>query len=270
MINEIKVDNIEVMPPNVTQALERASIDCQVATAHAYPRSVAQFNKVAMEYATLDEETAASCIYCRPVGNGKNAEGASVRLAEIVASAWGNIRVQARVIEQTDRYVKCEGACIDLERNSAAKSEVIEATIKRDGTPYDERMRVVIAKAALSKARRDAIFMVVPRAMCKPIIDAAKRVAIGDEKTLESRRKKVEDWVRSLKIDEARVFSALDVKGWKDVGIDQLTTLIGLHTAIKDGDVSVDEAFPAVIKKSKLVNVEQSQKASEELLEQKP
>ena len=247
---------LEVIPSGALEAIERATIDVQIATAHKYPRSMQSFKSRAVEMATLDEETAVSCIYSRPVGkekgpNGqwvqKYAEGLSVRTAEIVGACYGNLRVGAMIVEQTERFVKCRGFAHDLESNFASSCEVVEATIKKDGTPYDERMRLVIAKAALSKARRDATFQVVPKALCKPIESAARAVALGDATTIEKRRENVMTWISRLSIPAERVFAALGVKGEADIGIDQLATLVGLKTAIKDNEVTVDEAFPPII-----------------------
>jgi hypothetical protein len=257
-------NSLEVLPPSAVESQTRAEIDVQISTAHRYPRSMQSFKAKALDMATLDEETAASCIYSRPVGkkNGRPeyAEGLSIRLAEIVGAAYGNLRVGASLIEQTDRFVRARGFAHDLESNFAATSEVVESTVKRDGSPYDERMRVVVAKAALSKALRDATFKVVPRALCKPIADEARKVAVGDAKTMDARRTAVMQWIGKLGIEAERVFSALGVDGEDDIGHDELKTLVGLRTAIKDGDVTVDEAFPRIVKKAVVV---QEQKESE-------
>ena len=237
-------NQIEVIPPSALESITRGEVDTQSATAHKYPRSMATFKRRATEMATLDEETAASCIYSRPVGGGKFAEGLSVRTAEIVGACYGNLRVGAMIVEQTERYVTARGFAHDLESNFASSCEVIESTVKKDGKPYDERMRVVIAKAALAKARRDATFQVVPKALCKPIESAARAVALGDASTLASRRDAVMGWIGKLGIEPQRVFAALGIIGPDEIGMDQLATLTGLKTAIKDGEVSVDEAFP--------------------------
>lgn len=253
------VSQLEVLQPSLLGQLERAHIDSQVATAHAYPRSVANFKRRALEMVTLDEETAESCIYSRPVGKKKNpqtgeweqsfAEGNSVRMAEIVAACYGNIRVSCRIVEQTERFVKCEGLAHDLESNYAAKSEVVEVTVTASGDPYSERMRAVVAKACLSKARRDALFQVVPKALCKSISDAAKKIAIGDETTLENRRKRIGEWLKTISIDDARLFATLNVNGWSEIGLKEIETLTGLKTSLKEGDVTRDEAFPPILKK---------------------
>lgn len=243
-------NEIEVLPPSSLEAITRGEIDIQIATAHRYPRSMKEFKSRAIGMATIDEDTAASCIYARPVGkeNGKvkYAEGLSVRMAEIVGASYGNLRVGAMIIEQTPRQVKARGFAHDLESNFAASSEVIEATIKKDGSPYDERMRVVIAKAALSKARRDATFMVVPKALCKPVENECRKVALGEASTIAKRRGAVVNWINKLGIPLERVWAAMGIKGEEDIGLDELATLTGLKTSIKDGEVKVDEAFPPI------------------------
>lgn len=245
---------MEVLQPSSIHALEKAQIDVQVATAHQYPRSIELFRKRALSMALLDEDTAESCIYCRPVGKEKNekgewrekiVEGPSIRLAEIVGCSYGNLRVASRIVEQTERYVKCEGVCHDLEANYAGKCDIMEVTVNKEGQPYSERQRAVTAKVALAKAYRDAIFKVVPRALCKPILDAAKKVAAGKDKPLEERRKKAIAWVGTLRVDESRVFNVLGVKGWSDVMDDHLITLTGLKTALADGD-HIDDVFPRI------------------------
>lgn len=241
-------DALAMLAPSVVESMQRAEIDVQISTAHRYPRSMQQFKKRAIEMATLDEETAESCLYSRPVGGGKFATGLSVRMAEIVGASYGNLRVAATIIEQTERYVKARGMAHDLESNFASACEVIESTVKKDGKPYDERMRIVIAKACLAKARRDATFQVVPKALCKPIEVQARAVAVGNASTLVARREQVMSWVGKLGIDPARVFAALGANGEEEIGLDELAQLTGVKTAIKDGEVTVDEAFPPLAK----------------------
>lgn len=249
-MNEATEVNLEVLQPSAIEAMERASVDVQVTTAHKFPRSLELFKKRALQMSTLDTETAESCIYLRPVGkkDGKMqyAEGASIRMAEIVAASYGNIRIAARIIEQTERYVKCEGVAHDLESNYAAKSETMETTVTREGRPFSEGMRAVVAKACLAKAFRDACFKVVPRALCKSVYDAAKNVANGKDQPISERIKRVQAWIVSLKIGDDRVFSMLEVKGWSEVTSDHLIKLTGIKTAMSDGDLTIDDAFPPI------------------------
>lgn len=247
---------LEVMPPSAIMAIEKANVDIQIATAHQYPRTMDLFRKRAISMATMDEETAESCVYCRPVGKEKNkvtgvweekyAEGASIRMAEIVAASYGNIRVSAMVVEQTPRFVRCAGIAHDLESNYAGKSECIESTVTREGQPYSERQRALVAKVCLAKAYRDAVFKVVPKALAKPILKAAEALATQADKPIEQRREKAKAWISKLKIDENRVLAALNVKSWDQVSGDHLVKLTGLKTAIGDGDENIDTVFPPI------------------------
>lgn len=239
---------LQAVEPTALSEITRGEIDIQIATARRYPRSLEQFNHRAEDMIRQDKETAKSCIYRRPIGKEggkvKFAEGKSIRMAEIVGTSYGNLRVGSILIEQTPRYVKARGYAHDLESNFASTSEVIESTVDRDGNPYSERMRIVVAKAALSKARRDATFQVVPGALCKHLETLAKKIAIGEGGTLEQKRAEVSAWIKSLGISADRVWTALGIGGIADVGVDELETLVGIKTAIQDGDTTPDEAFP--------------------------
>ena len=259
MTNESKAataELVEVASSSALEAIERASIDMQITTAHKFPRSISRFKDNAIALATIDEETAESCIYRRPVGKGKDgkevyAEGMSVRMAEIVGASYGNLRAAARIVEQTERQVVAQGVAHDLETNFASTSEVIESTVDRYGRPYNERMRIVIAKAALAKARRDAIFQVVPRAIAKPVEYACKDLLFGNQVSITKRRERVMGWIGKLNIDVDRVWNALSIGGLDDVGIEELETLTGLKTAIQNNEVTIDEAFPELPKRSR-------------------
>lgn len=241
-------NEIQVFAPEIQVQLERAAIDVQIATAHQFPRSMQAFLNRATALATIDSEVAESCIYRRPVGKDGNkviyAEGKSVRFAEIVASTYGNIRVAAQIVEQTPKFVKVRGMAHDLESNFASACEIIEPTVYKDGTPYKESQRILIAKAALAKARRDATFQVIPGALCKPIENAVKELLVGKGQPFEIRVAKVEAWVKTLKVSAKRVWESLGIKGPKDLTIDLITDLIGIKTAIDSGEISQEDAFP--------------------------
>ena len=174
----------------------------------------------------------------------KFAEGESVRLAEIVASSYGNMRVGGRITEMNPRSVKAQGVAHDLASNTLVVTECVESTVKSSGVPFSERMRVVVAKACQSKARRDATFQVIPKSLCKFLVTQAKLVAHGDKKTFDDRRKAVLQWIETLKIDVKRVWDAIGIHGADDIDMPVLVLLAGLKTALDCGDCTVDEAFP--------------------------
>lgn len=253
---EAKEAQLEVMPSGALEAITRGEVDVQISTAHKYPRSMDTFVKRARDMATIDVETAESCIYVRPVGmkDGKQqfAEGLSVRMAEIIGASYGNLRVGSMIIEQTERYVVTRGFAHDLETNFASTSECKEATVTKGGQPFSEGMRAVIAKSALAKARRDATFQVVPKALCRPIEAAARKLIAGDTKSLSDRKANAVQYVQRINIDAKRVWKALGVIGPDDLTSESLFTLAGIRSAIKDGDTNVEDAFPPIIASGKV------------------
>jgi hypothetical protein len=232
------------------EALSRAETDIQIATAKRYPRSIKEFKRTAMELATLDEETAASCFYSIPRA-GKRIEGPSVRLAEIIAYGWTNIRAEADVVAIDDTFITAMGSCFDLERNQAARVRVKRQITDRKGKRLPDDMVRVIGQAACKIAYREAVFTVVPRALFKDVYEAARETSIGKALSMQQRRANAFEWFNKAGVSEDRVLTLLDRKGVDDTTMDDLVTLKGLSTAIKEGELSIDEAFPTTNENTK-------------------
>lgn len=239
------------MIPTALEALNRSEIDIQVATAHRYPRKTSEFKARALALATLDEETAASMFYAVPRA-GETIQGPSVRLAEIVGSCWGNLRYGARIVEEGQEFITAQGMCHDLETNNAASVEIRRRIVNRHGKRYNPDMIQVTGNAAISIALRQAIFKIVPFAFVKPIYEAAIQTAIGKAETLGGRRRIAFEWFGKLGVTEERVLLVLNRADREDVTLKDLAVLTGLRTAIKDGDTTVDQAFPPAVRLEKL------------------
>ena len=241
-------NEIQIVEQTQLAIMQKAEIDTAIATAKQYPRSLTTFKDNALAYATSDHETAMECIYKRPVGGGKNAEGMSVRMAEIVASTYGNIKVQARIVEQTERKVVCEGIAHDLETNNLQSIMKSEVTITKQGKPYSEGMRNTVALACLAKAKRDAIFAVVPRSLVRHVEKAVKAMLFGDAQSLDQTRQQMKDWIKTLPIDEARVWAYLKVDGVDDMTPATVETVMGIWTGLNNSEFTLDDAFPEIKK----------------------
>lgn len=223
-------------------AVDRASIDVQVTTAKRYPRSVDNSLKEALSLATLDEETAAGCFYALP-RSGKTIEGPSVRLAEIMAYTWGNLRADADIVAEDRTHITAMGTCFDLEKNVAVRVRVKRRITDRNGKRFNEDMIGVTSNAAIAIALRNAIFKVVPQAFVKRIYERARTASIGEGGTITQKRQNALDWFGKAGATPEQVFEALGVKGLDDIGENELITLRGLQTAIKDGETSVEQTF---------------------------
>jgi hypothetical protein len=233
---------VELDSSTALATLTASEIDVQIQTAKRYPRSIRAFKQQAMELACLDEQTAAGMFYVLPRA-GKKIEGPSVRLAEVVGSSWGNLRYGARIVATDEKWVTAQGMCFDLEKNVAASVEVRRRITKKDGTRYDDDMVNVTANAACSVALRQAIFKVVPFALVKGIYEQAKLTSIGKATSVAEKRQAMVDWFKKTGATEAQLLAFLGHKGLEDVTLEDLVTLRGLATAIKDGETTLEDAL---------------------------
>jgi hypothetical protein len=224
--------------------LNRSEVEVQIDAAHKHPRSIQRFMHDARTMATLNRETAESCIYSLPRG-GKVITGPSVRLAEICASAYGNLHCGARVLGIEDKQIIGQGVAWDIQKNVRVSIEARRRITKKDGSLYDDDMIGVTGAAATSIALRNAIFRVIPRAYVDAIYEKAKEVAVGNLATFEQSRDGVFSRINKIGITTERILGRLGGKALADVGVSDLEVLVGLCTAMKDG-LSPDEAFPPV------------------------
>jgi hypothetical protein len=241
---DVQVETLTLIDgSNALSAVDRASIDIQIATAKQYPRSIAKSLKEAMTLATLDEETAGSMFYSLK-RSGKLIPGPSVRLAEVMSYAWGNLRVDADIVAEDKTMVTAMGTCFDLEKNVAVRIRVKRRITDSKGKRYNDDMIGVTSNAAIAIALRNAVFKVVPRSFVNRIYNAAKQASLGKGTIAEKRENSLE-WFGRQGVKPEQVYELLGVQGIDDLGEDQLIALRGLKTAIKDGETTIDATFRA-------------------------
>lgn len=227
---------------SMVSMISRAEIDQQIATAKKYPRSIKRFVDEATAMVTLNESIAQQCIYALP-RDGKVVEGASARFAEIIASAWGNCRAGARVVNESGDFITAQGVFHDLERNVAITYEVQRRITNKSGKRFSADMIGVTGNAASSIALRNAILKGVPKAFWDSLYQKARAVVAGDIKTLANKRAEAIKQFQIYGITEAQILAKLGREGVADIGIDDLVVLFGMLTAIRDGDTTPEQAF---------------------------
>lgn len=223
--------------------LNSSEIDRQIATAHKYPRSIKRFRADMFDLVTLTEDVARECIYALPRkqdGKRVTIEGPSARFAEIVAHSWGNARAGARVVDDTGDFITAQGVFHDLQANVAITYEVKRRITDRDGRRYSADMIMTTANAACSIALRNAVLKGVPKAMWVDAYDAARKIILGDSKTLATRRAHALQVMQKFGMQADDVCTVLGVAGVDDIGLEDLVTLHGMGTALKDGDTTVE------------------------------
>lgn len=263
--------NTEVQPvqtqADVLDVLNRGEIDIQIATAKQYPRNIQSVLATIRTLATMDAETAEDCFYVLRRGNASGnqnvIEGVSVRMAEIIASCWGNIRVQTRIIANDGKKITAQAMCHDLESNFAISLTVDRRITDKFGKTYSEDMQVVTGNAAAAIAFRNAVLKVIPKAVTKSIVEETKKAALGQPIDLETSRQNMIQYFSKLGVTEEQLLAYLEVKSVEEITKEKIFELRGTANAIKEGTTTVQETFSAKAEQSAIA--EKAKSKAEEL-----
>lgn len=244
--DENELETVETQTTSLVSTITKAEIDTQIATAHAYPRKLTRVRNNVTELATFSQSAAEECGYALK-RSGKAILGPSIRLAEIVASQFGNCRVGARVVhvDKFEKYVEAEGVFHDLETNTATTARVRRRISGRDGRVYNDDMIVTTGNAACSIAKRNAILAGVPKALWMPAYEEAMRAAKGDIKTLSEQRTAVMKTFANFGVTEDQLFAALDIEGIDDMGLDEVLVLRKIYASVRAKEATLEDFFPS-------------------------
>ncbi len=254
MVADDEETGSQVQQVSAIAAITKSEVESQLDAAHRYPRKIKTFLDEANAMVSRSVDVATMCFYSIP-RDGKQIMGPSVRLAEIAASAYGNLHVGARPLEvgEADTVCTAQGVAWDLQKNLRVTVEKTRRITGRSGNRYSDDMIITTQNAAASIALRDAIFRVIPRAYIDEIYQRAKAVAVGSAKAIGERRTKAIDALTKMGATQERILAALGRAEVEAITIEDIERLLGNFTAIKDGQVSVDDAFPEVVKDVQLV-----------------
>jgi hypothetical protein len=235
-----QVEQITILPIEGSEMQllrEKASIDIQISTAHAFPRNVKQCVDDALYMSTMDIDTAMTCGYSVPRG-GKAITGPSTHLAKIIMQNWGNFRADAKVVNVTDKFVESEAVAWDLQKNVAVKVCVKRSIMTKNGIMSDD-MIIVTGNAANSIAMRNAIFSVIPKGVTEMIYKATQQKIIGDASEFNTTVKKtMQAFKKAYAKEEIDVLKIVGKTQLSQLTNDDLVTLIGVGQALKDGDTT--------------------------------
>ena len=238
-MNELTtVDNLEV--------LTKAEAMIQFENALAHPRDINKCIAEAISIVSMNQEIAEGCIYSVPRA-GKMMTGASIRLAEIMIYCFRNVYTCTRLVKNDGRFLSVEGIVIDRERN-LVYSETVERSImtsaKNGQQPktFSYDMQQTTAAAASSLALRKASFRLL-KPFISPVYEAAKKAAIGEAKSSVTKTQQVVSRLQKMGVQIEKILSFLDVEKIEDISAENLADLIGIGTAIKEGSITIENAF---------------------------
>lgn len=238
---------------NVIQldAIEKANVDVQVATAKRFPRNLTRSIQNSIVMATMDVDTARTMGYALPRG-GKPITGPSVHLAKLIVSNYGNIRAEAKVVQITDSQIVSRGTCWDLENNVATAIEVRRSIKGKNGQRFSDDMVTVVGNAANSIAYRNAVFSVIPKAITEKVYQAAQHCITGDlsdeAKLLQRRTQCLKFFNDEYGINEEEIVKLCGKQTVNQIRGDEMAYLLGVYQSLKDGDTTVDEVMQSIRK----------------------
>ena len=239
------IDSTELM-----SEINRSEVDMQIRTAKQYPRDIEAALSKIIKLATIDTETAEDCFYAIRRG-GDLIEGESVRLAEIIAACWGNLRIQTRIVGNDGRQISAIGICHDLESNLAVSVEVKRRITDKTGRTFSNDLQTLTGNAASKIAFRNAVFTVVPKAVTNKAVKEIKDVAVGKAFDLEDKVNRAIAFFKSLNVSEEQLLQYLKISSIEEIQKEQIFELRGLVTAIKEGTTTVEETFQKLKQPSK-------------------
>lgn len=242
-LEDYEVVQVDAQPMQF-DSVEKANVDVQVSTAKMYPRNITRVRDNSVALVTMDKDTAQSCSYALPRG-GKPITGPSVHLARILAQQYGNMRVEAKVVDITDKQIVSRATAWDLESNYAVSFEVRRSIIGKEGKRFNEDMITVTGNAANAIAYRNAVLAIIPKGITDTAYKAAQELITGDlsdEAKLVARRKKAIDFFNDeYGINEKEVLKMLGKQTVQQIKAEQIALLLSTQQALKDGDTTVDE-----------------------------
>ena len=249
---------IQVKSADMLEAINRSEIDMQIATARRFPRDVEQAKKRIVSLACQDKNIAYNCFYHLERTEKKQdehgqwrdtktvIEGLSVRMAEIIATSWGNLRCAARIIGNDGKQITAQGVCHDLETNVAISVENNRSITNKQGKTYSQDMQIVTGNAACAIAFRNAVLKVVPKVVIGDIIqqiETKAREEIQQRGVPEQWRDCVAAF-QKMGVKESELLEWLgEGRTRADIVADDIMRLGGVYTAIQEGTTTVAECF---------------------------
>jgi hypothetical protein len=245
-----------------------SEVQGQIIMARKFPRDpVASYDRVLTECARLT--LAERAVYTYPRG-GTTVTGPSIRLAEAIARAWGNLSFGLTEVERDDGVSSVIAWAWDLETNVRRETEFKQAHVRdtRQGRKplTDERDIYEIVANNGARRMRACILSLIPGDVVDSAVEACNKtlkVNIGNVK--EATKKMVEAFaaigVTQEKI-EKRLGHRLDT-----IEAGEIVSLRSIYTAITDRMGKAEDYFPEEKKAEDVVKTAEPKQGNEDLFQ---
>jgi hypothetical protein len=214
--------------------------------AKSYPRDVFAARErilAACRRPTLAE----AAMYAYPKG-GETVTGPSIRLAEAIAQAWGNISFGVRELEKTDRETTYEAQAWDVEGNIRAyKTFSVPHTRYTKKGSYDltdPRDIYEVGANQASRRVRACILALIPGDIVEDAVKECERTQENAMGATDQALKNVVAAFGALGVSPRQLETRLGHNLQATI-VAEILGLRKIYQAIKDGFTTVEETFPS-------------------------
>src|SRR3990167_10782158 len=220
----------------------RAATEMQSAflIAKKFPRDeTASYNRVMTSCKRISLATQA--IYNLPI-SGKNQSGPSIRLAEVLATSWGNLRFGFHEYGREDGKSSCKAFCLDLETNTNSEIDFEVEHFIEVGTKGNKSKKFISDPSELdrlianrgSKKLRQCILKVIPPDVVEDAMNQCKEtIKKGDGSPVSDRVRKMVVAFGNLSVTQEMIEKRLG-HGIDITNADELVDLIAIYKALVD------------------------------------
>jgi len=234
-----------ITPTEVLQQTKPASdLWVQISVARSFPRSTESFLAAVERDTCTNLQIAMACSYMLRRGKTEIV-GPSVRFAESMLRAWGNVRVSTGVVDDSGDHVVVKARFWDLESNMAFEEEVARRLTDKDGRRYADDVVISTKNAAQAIGFRNVVLAGIPEGLWRPIWEKANRF-VEDQARIdtefEAKRKKVVSWFRRQGATQQELVEYLGTDP-EQASREDFLRLERLGAAIHQGTQTIEEAF---------------------------
>jgi hypothetical protein len=237
----------------VAQMREAQEVQAMVFMAKQFPRDeFAAINRILT--ACKNPALANAAIYKYAKG-GSKVEGPSIRLAEAMAKAWGNIDTGTRVLHSDEKSSELESFCWDLETNYRVRKTFtvshIRHTNKGDYLLTDPREIYETQANSASRRQRACILAVIPGDVADAAVEQCRKTQEaalkgGGKKTIEETLTDIVKAFEGYGVTVAMLEAYLG-HNLKSANATDVVNLRSVFRSLRDGMGTVEDHFGAAM-----------------------
>lgn len=239
-------EHMNVGTVTIEEARAVAEVKAKLFAAKTYPRDKAAAFQSIMD-ACRRPALAGVSMYAYPKGGGK-VRGPSIRLAEVLAAAWGNVSYGLRELSRKPGVSEMQAYCWDMQTNTESLQNFtvkheIDLTGGLKKILKDEREIYELTANAGARRMRARILAIIPPDVIEAAIEECRKTMAGDNKTpLIDRVRKMVGAFADLGVSLALIEKQTGKK-LEDLLPDDLADLQEIYRSIKDEMTSASQWF---------------------------